>query len=88
MGFSGMFWFDNQKKRSIVDRVRGAIAGYRNKFGRMPEVCLVSQTQFSELKITEVEGVQVRAYRWCLANHFIVGIDDPRPEPKDPPDEQ
>ena len=86
MGFSGLFWFDNQKKKSVVEKVRGAIEGYKKRFGGMPQLCLVNRTQFIELNLAEVDGVPIRSYRWCLEHHFIVGIDSPRPDPKDPPE--
>jgi hypothetical protein len=75
MGLSGIVWFD-QGTKSIIEKIRGAIDGHTKRFGRMPQICLISKTQFTELKTNEVEGVPIHVWSRCLENHFIVGRDN------------
>lgn len=42
----GLLWFDNDKQRSLEDKVARAAAHYRQKYGAPPTVCFVNLGEF------------------------------------------
>ena len=46
----GMLWLDDDRKRSLDEKVNRAVEYYREKYGRMPEMCLVNKGMLAEEK--------------------------------------
>ena len=72
---TGLLWFDNSKL-SLADKVRKAAQYYKKKYGRAAEVCLVNPSMMGDEKMSEVEGITVRAWRPVLPGHLWIGIED------------
>ncbi len=71
---SGMMWFDNDKTASLAVKLDRAVDYYRQKYGRMPNLCLVHPSAVGELA---VEGpITVRPYRPVLPGHLWIGVED------------
>jgi hypothetical protein len=68
----GMLWLDDDKKRPFDEKVKRAVDYYKNKYGRLPELCLVNSGMISEEK--KVGKVAVQPIKTVLPNHFWLGM--------------
>jgi hypothetical protein len=71
--FAGMMWLDDDKGRPVEEKVRQAVAHYREKYGQQPELCLVNEG----LVVDEmfVDDIAVRPVGHVLQHHFWVGVE-------------
>ena len=67
----GMLWFDNDKKRTLVQKVERAAAYYENKHGEPADQCFVNPAHLE--KRINVAGLTVRPSKTVLMNHFWLG---------------
>jgi len=68
----GMLWLDTDRKRSLDEKVRRAAEYYQEKYGLMPELCLVnSKVTVDEKKVGEVK---IESAKSVLPNHFWLGM--------------
>ncbi len=72
----GMLWFDDDPKRGLEEKIARAVAHYRDKYGQAPTLCFVNPATLNGSSDVAA-GVQVRAARSVLPNHFWVGVGDP-----------
>lgn len=68
----GMLWLDTDKKRSFDEKVRRAVEYYEDKYGRLPELCLVNKSTLSGEK--KVDHVIVQPAKSVLPGHFWLGM--------------
>ncbi|GJM39844.1 MAG: hypothetical protein DHS20C20_01260 [Ardenticatenaceae bacterium] len=68
----GMLWLDDDRSRSFDEKVNRAVDYYQEKYGRMPELCLVNKTMLSEEK--KVGKVSVQPKKAVLPHHFWLGM--------------
>ncbi len=68
---TGMLWLDDDKSRSLEEKVKRAVAYYRDKYGQSPELCLVNKAMLAETQ--QVDQVQVRPAGNVILHHFWVG---------------
>ena len=68
----GMLWLDDDRTRSLEEKVSRAVEYYREKYGRMPELCLVNTTMIPEE--TKVGKILVQPQSVILPHHFLVGM--------------
>lgn len=68
----GMLWLDDDRNRSLDEKVSRAVEYYRDKYGRMPEMCLVNKEMLAEEK--QVGKVSVQPWASILPHHFWVGM--------------
>jgi len=68
----GMLWLDKDQKRSFDDKVRRAVEYYEDKYGRLPELCLVNKTVLTVEK--RVDQVKVQPANSVLPGHFWLGM--------------
>jgi hypothetical protein len=71
----GMLWYDNDLKRSLAQKVTRAAEHYRAKYGVTPNLCFVNPMQLPRGS-EAANGIQVRAERTILPNHFWLGVGD------------
>ncbi len=68
----GMLWLDDDRKRSLDEKVSRAAEYYREKYGRMPEMCLVNQGMLeTEMRVGKVN---VQPIANILPHHFWLGM--------------
>jgi hypothetical protein len=76
----GMLWFDNDPKKPLAEKVERAADYYRQKYGLVPDLCLVHPSMLVEPRPEFVEGrsgkVAVRANRAILPGHLWIGVDE------------
>lgn len=70
---TGMLWLDADARRTLDEKVERAVDYYRQKYGTMPDLCLVNTTTFTEEEL-KVGPVKVQRTRSVLPHHFWVGV--------------
>lgn len=86
----GMLWFDNDKQADLRSKIERAAAYYRDKYGKMPNLCfvhpcMIPKTTGESLQnnaspeagnpLTNSQGVEIRTSNTMLPNHFWIGIN-------------
>ncbi len=71
----GMLWYDDDKKRSLEERVRRAADYYRRKYGRVPTRCFVHPAALAA-GTSEAAGMRIEASANVLPNHIWLGVED------------
>ena len=75
----GMLWFDNDPHTALTAKVSRAADYYRQKYGRIPDLCLVHPSMLGE-RPDSVEGqagkVVVRSNRAILPGHLWIGNEE------------
>jgi hypothetical protein len=76
----GMLWFDNDKQTALMLKVERAADYYRQKYGLVPDLCLVHPSMLVEPRPELIEGrsgkVAVRANRAILPGHLWIGVEE------------
>ena len=78
----GLLWFDNEKKRTLAQKVTRAADHYEAKFGARPTHCYVNPCLLPDADQDdppEFEGVVVCPSGNVLTNHFWLGVDESEP---------
>lgn len=70
---SGMLWLDTDKQRTLEEKVLRAAHYYEEKYGRLPQLCLVNEGMLPEE--TLMGDVHVRPVPNMVAHHFLLGVD-------------
>lgn len=70
----GMLWYDDDKSRSLEEKVRRAADYYQRKYGRKPNLCLVNPQSGLNGKMAKVASVELKTAANVLPHHFWVGI--------------
>jgi len=70
-----MLWFDDDPRRGLEEKIARAVAHYKEKYGQMPSLCFVNPGALAGAPDTAA-GVQIKASRTVLPNHFWVGVGD------------
>lgn len=68
---TGLMWLDTDRKRSLEEKVKRAAEHYREKYGRLPELCFVNSALLAEDK--KVGRVLVQPSKTVLPGHFWLG---------------
>jgi hypothetical protein len=68
----GMLWLDDDRNRSLDEKVSRAVEYYLEKYGRIPELCLVNSKSLSGE--TQVGQVSVLPLSTILPHHFWLGM--------------
>ena len=68
----GMMWLDDNKKRSLAQKVERASEYYRDKYGRHPTFCHVHRQSVEEE--AQIGDIQLIPDPQILPNHFWLGV--------------
>jgi hypothetical protein len=69
----GMMWLDDDKRRSLEEKVQRAADHYREKYGRLPELCLVNTKMLGDAK--SIGKIKVIPIKTVLPYHFWLGME-------------
>ena len=76
----GMLWFDNDPRTALTAKVARAADYYRQKYGLVPDLCLVHPSMLAETRPDQVEDaagkVVVRPNRAIMPGHLWIGTED------------
>lgn len=70
---TGMLWYDDDKKRTLEEKVELAADFYRQKFGRAPTLCLVNPRSMNGGP-ERIAKIELRSAHNVLLHHFWVGM--------------
>ncbi len=77
---TGMLWFDNDPRTALNSKVERAADYYRQKYGLIPDLCLVHPSMLVEPRPEFVDAragkVAVRANRAILPGHLWIGTEE------------
>jgi hypothetical protein len=77
-----MLWFDNDTNTGLETRIQRAVEYYSTKFGQAPTLCFVNPCMLNGENATQCAGLELRASRSVLPNHFWIGVSKTsQPEP-------
>ena len=68
-----MWWFDDDRKKSVSEKIAEALAHYERKFHTPANVVLVNAAEMAEAP----KPVKVLAQPYIQRSNFYVGIEDP-----------
>ena len=71
----GMMWLDDNKNRSFEEKVKRAAAYYQQKYGQVPNLCMVSEQSLAE--VTSIDDIKVQPANFVRPFHFWIGIHQP-----------
>ena len=73
----GMLWFDNDPRTALAVKVARAADYYRQKYGQLPDLCLVHPSMIAATHPDFIEGragnVSIRSNRSILPGHLWIG---------------
>jgi hypothetical protein len=76
----GMLWFDNDAHTALKAKIARAADYYKQKYGLVPDLCVVHPSMLVEPRPEFVEGktgkVALRANRAILPGHLWIGVED------------
>jgi len=70
---TGMGWLNNANL-ALAENIRKAGEYYKNKYGRLPELCFVHPSMLRDSE--QVAGITVRPWRYILPGNLWIGIED------------
>ena len=70
----GMLWFDNDKTRTLVEKVERAATFYVEKYGTEPNCCCVNPAV--QIAGVETNGVELRHRKETLIYDLWIGVSD------------
>ncbi len=73
----GMLWFDNNKQTNLTQKIERAVRYYREKYGRLPDLCYVNPKALDEKEHVDISGIEVRSAGNILPGHFWIGMKSP-----------
>lgn len=73
----GMLWYDDDRKRSLGEKVARAVDFYKDKYGSLPTVCFINPATLKDKAAPETAGgVQLRSARNVMVDHFWLGVGE------------
>jgi len=71
----GMLWYDNDPATALNSKVKRAADYYHQKYGRLPDLCLVNPSMLSEPQVA-ADKIAIRSNRSILPGHLWIGEED------------
>ncbi len=70
-------WYDDHPKKSINAKIDEAILRYKQKYGKTPNLCMLSEkTQSGDYSLASTElGVQIRTAKNVPLHYFWIGME-------------
>lgn len=73
----GMLWLDDDRRTAIDERVDRAVAYYRGKYGRRPNLCIVHPSTLGEEVYRGSAEVELQTSNAVLPDHLWLGVREP-----------
>ena len=76
----GMLWYDNDPRTALTAKVARAADYYRQKYGLVPDLCLVNPSMLKDPRSDLADGhagkVAIRPNRLIQPGHLWIGKED------------
>jgi hypothetical protein len=69
----GMLWYDDDRQRTLEEKVRRAADYYRQKYGQSPNLCLINP-QSANGGAQAVNSIELKTAPNILPHHFWIGV--------------
>jgi hypothetical protein len=68
-------WYDDNPKKAVKDKIDEAVLRYKQKYGKMPNLCMLSEKIQSSDYSPAVSGLnlQIRTAKNVPQNYFWIG---------------
>lgn len=73
---NGLLWFDDNKSRSVGDKIERAVQRYFQKYGCDPDVCYVHPLTLGDSGLNQVGNTKVLSAKSVLPYHFWLGVQN------------
>lgn len=73
---NGMMWFDNDPRKSLEVKVRQAAEYYRNKYGSIPNMCMVNPLSLANAGAQAADSIAIKPLRSVLPGHLWIGREE------------
>lgn len=70
---TGMLWYDDDRQRTLEEKVRRAADYYRQKYGQTPNLCLINPRAVNGGPHV-VNTIKLRTAPNILPHHFWIGV--------------
>ena len=70
----GLLWFDDDPKRSVLDKIARAVQRYQQKYGHSPDVCYANPADLKDGD-AKASGVRVLPAKTVLPHHFWIAVE-------------
>ncbi len=71
-----MLWADDDKERTLVEKIVRAVEYYKEKYGHSPTHCFVSNDVTPVFAQVDGHAVKVERLNGVLKHHFMVGVSE------------
>lgn len=73
----GLLLFDDDKKRTLAEKIDLAVSYYQKKYGRDPDTCYVNPNELNAKEGGKVRigKITLRPNITIIKNHFWLGVD-------------
>ena len=72
--YEGMLWYDDDKSRSLEEKVLRAASYYEEKYGQTPNICYVNTQLAGDAALVKTAGLKLCPAANMLPHHFWVGV--------------
>jgi hypothetical protein len=72
----GMLWLDSERQVDLSVRIGRAVAYYREKYGRRPNLCIIHPVTAGEDPLNQIDELSVRSSVSVLPDHFWIGVEE------------
>jgi hypothetical protein len=68
-------WYDDNPKKAVKDKIDEAVLRYKQKYGKTPNVCMLSEKVQSNdyIPTSGALGLQIRPAKNVPQNYFWIG---------------
>lgn len=72
----GMLWFDGDRKIDLQTRIERAVHYYQDKYGRVPNMCLLHPSTYGDEHLDDLKCIEVQSSTSIRPDHFWLGVED------------
>lgn len=67
-----MMWFDDDKGRTLKEKIENAAAFYTEKYGAAPNICFTNDQALED--DLNVDRIDVKPHKFVRPQHFWIGL--------------
>lgn len=73
---TGMLWFDNDPKSTLLDKLDRAADYYEKKYGRRPDFCEINLQKTNEEMPSKHNEIVILSSKEIPKNYFFLGVHE------------
>jgi hypothetical protein len=74
---TGMLWFDNDPKSTLLTKIEHAVDYYQQKYGVTPNICYLHPSMMNTDPVKS-KSIDIRTNQMVLPNHLWIGTQETR----------